>query len=332
VEWRSPFRRRAGSGALAVGVAPPASPSALALVPVAVGVFLFAIMIPRATVPEAVPLPRVDFRAFDRVVAEDRRLAEEARRKPLSDEVREMGSVIREHNTREVHDEDATSMREAHEAIERVLPRVVEPPDDLLRLRAAQLESFLVEVERYEATGIVSDELIALGGNFVHRMEQVGWCKDHKVVLTVPERRAAFKLAWNGIAGVSARARFALTLDETRAIYTLYLAHPHAPESAKQAIDSARRVAKDKKSCDALDAGERLAIEGWRLDKLQRLGALDPEYPLAYARGVSQFRMGKFDTSAQSFEAWLKDHPSGPWTIRARNHLKAALEASTSQF
>jgi hypothetical protein len=221
-------------------------------------------------------------------------------------------------------------MREARENIERILPHVVEPPDDLLRLRAVQLESFLVEVERYEAGGEPSPELVAVGGNFIRRMEQVGWCKDHKVVLTNAERRAAFKQAWNGIVGVGARERFALTLDETRALYTLYLAHPHAPESAKQAIESARRAAKDKAACDALDAGERLASEGWRLEKLQRLGTLDPEYPLAYARGVSQFRMGRFDASAQSFEAWLKDHPEGPWTLRARNHLKAALDASGS--
>jgi hypothetical protein len=40
--------------------------------------------------------------------------------------------------------------------------------------------------------------------------------------------------------------------------------------------------------------------------------------------------MGRFDASAQSFEAWLKDHPEGPWTLRARNHLKAALDASGS--
>ena len=287
-------------------------------------------MVPRATAPDTVPLPHLDVRALDRVVGDDRRMAAEARQKPLPDEVRELGSAMREHNAREVRGDDAASMREARENIERILVRVVEPPDDLLRLRAVQLESFLVEVERYEASGEPSPELLAIGGNFIRRMEQVGWCKNHKVLLSDPERRAAFKLAWNGIVGVTARARFALTLDETRALYTFYLAHPHAPESAKQAIESARRAAKDKAACDALEAGERMAIEGWRLDKLQRLGAIDPEYPLAYARGVSQFRMGKFDASAQSFEAWLKDHPEGPWTLRARNHLKAALEASSS--
>jgi TolA-binding protein len=287
-------------------------------------------MVPRATAPSAVPLPHVDVRALDRVVETDRRLADEARRTPLPAEVRDLGSAMRELIAREVRGDDAASMREARENIERILPHVVEPPDDLLRLRAVQLESFLVEVERYEAGGEPSPELVAVGGNFIRRMEQVGWCKDHKVVLTNAERRAAFKQAWNGIVGVGARERFALTLDETRALYTLYLAHSHAPESAKQAIESARRAAKDKAACDALDAGERLASEGWRLEKLQRLGTLDPEYPLAYARGVSQFRMGRFDAAAQSFEAWLKDHPEGPWTLRARNHLKAALDASGS--
>ena len=36
---------------------------------------------------------------------------------------------------------------------------------------------------------------------------------------------------------------------------------------------------------------------------------------------------GRYDASAEAFRAWLDKHPDGPYSLRARNHLKAALAA-----
>ena len=41
--------------------------------------------------------------------------------------------------------------------------------------------------------------------------------------------------------------------------------------------------------------------------------------------GVARYRHRDYEASVQSFREWLMQHPDGPWTIRARNHLRAAL-------
>ena len=161
-------------------------------------------------------------------------------------------------------------------------------------LRAVQIETFLSEVKAFERSGQVSDELVAVAGPFVERMRAVGWCRGNRVLLDENERRVAYKVAWNGIIGVDRRPDCALSLDETRVLYGLYLRLPHAPESQIRALDVARNGARDVAACEALSAGEHLAAESWRLNQIGRLAPLDPTYPAAYAKGIAQFRMRKF--------------------------------------
>src|SRR5262249_27772124 len=156
--------------------------------------------------------------------------AERARHTPLPSDVRELGSSIRELNRREARAEDAPSFTIARNAIDRAVPRVLveHGPEALLNLRAAQLDAFLDAVHRYETGGpkaAQSDELAELAGSFITRMTDVGWCDaaTHRCVLDDDERRVAFKLTWNGVAGVSERNEFRPTLDETRVLYAFYL-------------------------------------------------------------------------------------------------------------
>ncbi|MEZ4310178.1 MAG: hypothetical protein R3F14_19220 [Polyangiaceae bacterium] len=72
---------------------------------------------------------------------------------------------------------------------------------------------------------------------------------------------------------------------------------------------------------------DAVADDQKRIEKIRELGALDPSYPAAFAEGVVLFRLGRFELAAQAFERHLAAHPDGPWTLRARNHLKASLEA-----
>ncbi len=298
-----------------------------------VAVFLGVLSLPRATPPQDIPLPEVDGRELARTEQQDHRLAELARTQLLAPEVRELGSAIREFNLREARDAEGVAMNDARITLTRMLgPAIAGGVDPLLRLRAVQLEAFLVEVRSYEATGVASKELDALGGTFVRRMTQVGWVQDHKVLLTEAERRVAFKMAWNGVAGVTSRPELAVSLDETRTLYSFFLSHPHASESAKARVDGARRAAKDPATCEALEAGENLAADAWRLDKINKLGAIDPTYPLAFAQGVAQYRLGHYEESVDAFEAWIKAHPDGALVLRARNHLRAALEAEHSSI
>jgi len=293
-----------------------------------VGLATGALLLPRPAAPEAVPLPEVDERALDRAREGDRRAAADARRSPLEDDVRALGSAIREFNVREARGEDEARLREARAALQAIVPDVVARRGlgALARLRAVQLEAFLEEVRRFERTGEESDELRALAGPFVPRMTHVGWCQGHAIALDDDARRVAYKLTWNGLVG--SPADLAPTLDEMRVLFTFYLMHPHPSEASKQALAAARAAAKDPAALASIDAGEELAREAWRLERIERLGALDPAYPLSFARGVAQFRLGQHEAAAQSFRAWIDHHPDGPWALRAKNHLLAAMRAA----
>ena len=115
-------------------------------------------------------------------------------------------------------------------------------------------------------------------------------------------------------------------MDETRALYMFYLGHPHVGERDRQAIGLARKSAKTEAACQAIRERELRALETWRLDKVDRLGKIDAAYPLAYARGVTHYRMGLGEAARRDFSYWLDTHPDGPWTLRAQNQLEGAAE------
>jgi hypothetical protein len=302
-------------------------------VPLVVGLVFGALALPHAADPEDVPLPQADARALAHVIETDRALAAKARHDLLPPDVRELGSAIREFNTRQAHDETEARLADARRAIDLALPGAVDTnnPESLVALRAAQVEAFLAETHAFEATGKESDELSALAGPFVREMRAAGWCREHTILMPDEARRTAYKLTWNALLGLGGRRELAPTLDELRMLYRFYLEHPHAPEGARARIDAARGGARTAASCASLDAGEQMAAESWRLDKIKRLGAFDPAYPTDFAIGVSLFRHGSFGASAEAFRDWLRVHPDGPYALRAKNHLRAALLAAGLQ-
>ncbi len=303
---------------------------ALALIPVIVALLIGALMMPRSAAPEAIPVPMVDVREIARIERRDHELAEHARREQLPGEVRALGSAIRDFNTRQAQDADELALTEARTVLNKVRgPALAVGIDKLLELRALQAETFLEEVRRFEATGKESEELQALGGAFVRRMRSTGWCDaNNTIVLDETQRRIAFKATWNAMVGLEAQPELSPTLDETRALYTLYIQHPHAPEPVRAQLASARRNAPDERTCNEIAGREAAAAEGWRLEKIRKLGPIDSSYPLAYALGVANFRRGQYPAAAESFRTWLNQHPNGPWSLRARNYLKASVEAA----
>jgi hypothetical protein len=307
---------------------------ALALIPLSVAVVLAALMLPRSAVPSLLPVPELDQRAIEREVRADRERAERSRAKLLPAEVRSLGAAVRHFNTREADNERDVELTDARAEIDRarllLIGRGLE--EEVIALRAVQLDGFLVEVERFERTGEISPELKALGGTFVARMRRVGWCEGHHLVLTDLERRAAFKATWNKLVDLDKDSIFALSNQETRALYTLYFTHPHASEAQRAALALARAQARDKETCARIDDGEHAATEAWLLPKLGEYGTLDPEYPLAFARGVVLYQRHQYADAARSFTQWLDAHPDGPWTLRARNHLRASMAAEENSF
>ena len=306
----------------------------LALVPLGVALAFGPLVLPRSAPPDTLPLPVVDASAFEARAAADRAMADRVRAEALPDDVRALGSAIREFHALEAHDAPGSELQTARVKVDETLQAAGAKGgiDALVRLRASQLEGFLAEVHAFETTGKESDELGALGGSFVRRMRREGWVRDHAVLLGEGERRVVFKLMWNAFLGLEGRAELTPTLDEMRVLYRFYLRHPHASDAKRDAVAAARRGAIEKKQCDAIELGERLAIEEWRLERVNKLAAIDPTYPGAYARGVIQYRRGNYAAAADAFRDWLRDHPSGPWSKRAEGHLRAALAMDASDL
>lgn len=304
--------------------------SPLALIPVGVALALGPLMLPRAVAPTTLPVPMTDTRAFDARVTEDQRRARRAELERLPDDARLVGQAIRDLNVAAVNEDKTTDWEKLRRGLDMALATVRATPNGnsvLLDLRAVQLEHFLAAVRDFERTGQTSKELDELGGPFVKRLRLAGWLDDHTVLMAEPERRVAFKLAWNALTLLENLPDFDPSLDEMRVLYTFYLQNPHAADPVRAQIDAHRRAAKTKKECDALDAGERLAAEAWRLEKIDKLAKIDPIYPAEYARGVELFRLARYADSARAFERWLDAHPNGAFTLRARGHLRAAIRA-----
>jgi hypothetical protein len=296
-------------------------------VPVLVALLLGPLLLPRPVAPSDVPLPRVDERAVEDAERLDRERAARARL-GLPDDVRQLGQDLRDLNVYAARGAAAREPDVVRRELDRLLP-LVEATLGIERvreLRAYQTQRFLEEVRAYARTGVVSAELEELGGTFVPRMEAAGWIVGKRCLMDDRELRVAYHLAWLATLGVESAPALEPSLDEQRVLYAFYLRHPHPSEASRTALDAARRAARTPADCAALDAGERLAAEAWRLERVDRLGRLDPEYPHAFARGVVLFRLARYEDSARAFQAWLDAHPDGPLAIRARNHLRAALD------
>jgi hypothetical protein len=306
----------------------------LALVPLILAVLLGALMLPRRAHPDVVPLPPVDDRELTRIIAVDHGRAETARRQTLSGSVRELGSKIRDFHLAEVEADEPLRPNLARTAIDRTLPRALESGgvEEVLRLRALQLEEFLAEVQRFEAKGVASKELDAVGGTYIRTMTTAGWAAGRRVFMNDAERRSAFKVTWNKLVGVEGRHEFSLLPDENRVLYGFYFRHPHAPESKRDALRTRWLAANDRAACDRIADEERVAENGWLLQKLKEYASTDPSYPLTYARGVALFQRHEYVAAAQAFQDWLDEHPNGPWTLRARNHREAALAEAPKAF
>jgi hypothetical protein len=301
----------------------------LALVPLGVAVVLGVLLLPRRAAPESVPLPVADAHELVRVAAADHDRAELARRQPLPGPVRALGSALRDFHTLEARgDADNRALYDARRPVDAaLLDALAGGLEPLLALRAVELEGFLDEMRRFEATGEQSAELQALAGGFVRSLTAEGWCEGHAVAPDEDALRTMFKQMWNAFLGLEGKPEMAPTLDEQRAVYAFYLSHPHPPKPMRDGLDAARRGAKDAVACLAIAEAERGAIESWRLERIGRIGAIDPAYPTEYARGVASYRRADFGASSRAFRAWLRDHPDGPLALRAQNYLRAAANA-----
>lgn len=284
-----------------------------------------------------VPLPVADPQALVRSAAADGELARRASGEPLPAAIRALGSAIRDFHTLEASNAGSSFLYESRRNVDAALADAFRagaaagPWGELAELRAVQLEGFLTEIERFEATGEPSPELEALAGGFLRSLAAEGWMQGRELAPDRDALRTMFKLMWTSFLHLGDRPELDPTLDEQRALYAFYLSHAHPGRSAREAISAARRGARDARSCAAIDASERAAVESWRLEQVVKLAALDRSYPGDYARGVASYRKGDFRGSAKAFRAWLMEHPDGPLALRTQSYLRSAIAAESAE-
>jgi hypothetical protein len=270
--------------------------------------------VPRAVAPEALPEPRIDFAELSKTLTADHQRVTTAAQTPLDVDVRAVGSQLRHYNLT-ARTGDARALFDARTkllaSVGKALPRGNQP---LLSLRAVQTQLFVDAVHAWSRTGEVSDDLIGLGGDFLATVRRSGWCREgsRELLASDAELRVLFKTRWSDLTGLDA-AVFSLSLDEDRLRYRFLLRHPLArhdevawPHSDPAVINTRNNRA--------------------RLKLVDRLERLDPSYPGELARGVLSFWLGQPERAAEHFRHHLERQPDGPYTLRAQNYLKAALD------
>jgi hypothetical protein len=273
------------------------------------------VVVPTSAPPDGLPLPRVTPREGEAARQRARADAVRAEQEPLPFAVRLLGARVRRYGAAErARDEQALS-RATQELAASATEAFKADPNAVVLLRAYQRERFLAAMESWLSSGHESTDLVELGGGVTQLMIANGWVS---VEASPGHRTAVRRLSLDDLA---LRSLFDLRFSslvgdhpvlfpdpvEERALYAFLLAHP--PERPR-----------------SVPEGVPLWGDAYVLAKLEEVPRVDPSYPLDYARGVVLYRMGRYESAARSFSAYVESHESGPYTLRAINHLKASLE------
>lgn len=285
------------------------------LVAVALAGITALLAVPRSVEPTELPRPIADPRELRHIEATDDAAARSISRSPLDPDVRALGSLLRAMGRADAARDEAMLAQLRTRISAAVLVAKTQGNEQLLALRAYQMQAFLREVRHFVIVGESSPELEELGGSFPEALRRYGWCEGpFPCVMHMGEHalRVMFKRRWNEIAGLT-EGPFAPTVDELREFYDFLLHHPP--------LQNQRLPTTPQPTFDG----------SYLLRKVDELAAIDPTYPRIFARGVIQYRAGDFRRASQSFSTHIDASPDGPWTLRAQNHLRAALERSTAE-
>lgn len=276
--------------------------------------------VPRAVVPRDMPVPVPDatelrkIREVEQTRAQKLVRATEAERVARFDQ-RAVGDLIRQFGEADLAHDQArlATLRTEIAASVRRLRATEEGTEQLLELRSYQLGVFLTDLHAWEKTGKESDDMRAYAGDFVALLTKSGWLRlPRRIIPDDTVRAALFKRRFMDVTGLR-EPRFALTLDEHRALYAFLLSHPPPGGDPSGGAEGS--------SAEARERGKW----GWLFRKSEEIGAVDPTYPADLARGIALLHLGETRGSVAALQKHLAEHPDGPYTLRARNHLAAAL-------
>lgn len=267
----------------------------------------FAVLLPRPTYPQILPMPKVELgelRERERTeLARARKVAGGA----LSWETRAIGEQVRRIGkaTAEGAPPDPKQLALLRDDVRTELRRKG-GEEALLHLRALQAQLFLDAVSDFESTGQPSPELLSLGGPFFSLAKGAWVDEKGQMLLQKDELRLSFRIYWSRLTGLGAVPPFSPTLSEYRRYYRTNLLSPPAPSS---------------------DGMNQLLAQ---LAMARALGRVDPAYPAKLAEGMLQIRLGQYKEAELSLQAFVNTHPKGPWAQIAKNHFLFAIKEAQS--
>ena len=328
--------KRSATRPAASSPASPSAPAARGLArhlegwqPGALAVFLALagalVVIPREVEPVELPEPSVDMRALRAVDHLELERAHSVSSRPLDADVRALGSALRLYGRADA-DADADELAAARDQVVTTFRRAMAVgQDEVLRLRAVQLEQFVSAVRQWELTGVESEALSELAGPFLAAVRRSGWIVEahgrRRLELDEAALRVLFKKRWNDVTGAGSPP-FDLSLDEQRAFLRFLLRHPVEPMLLPLSAKPTQRELDERR------AVTREQVAQYRLKKIDELAALDATFPAKLAKGVVEYQRGRFLLAVEAFRAHLEKAPDGPYTLRANNYLRAALDAA----
>lgn len=283
----------------------------LGLLTVGIVLTFSLLVLPRASRPLTLPLPRVDRAEAHRRDASERELSNRTEATGLPFELRAVGEAIRHfgHSVNQGLDtgHDLDDLRER-------MKEVVAKGQSslLLSLRAVQTQYFLRALAQFEREQKANAELEELGGDFLLHARHNGWIADDGRFLgDESTRRVLFQLHWAELIGKRGTFPFAPTLNGWRLYYRFLLLHP------------------EREGLNVVDAESGADVA--RVRVVNALSRKDPEYPAFFARGYLFDRLGDRQASATAYRAHLGQHEAGPYALLARNYLIHTLQAGDSE-
>ncbi|HYP78254.1 MAG TPA: hypothetical protein VER12_19910 [Polyangiaceae bacterium] len=267
--------------------------------------------LPRASLPNTLPLPRIDRAEAQRAAVREREQARRAEATGLPFELRAVGESIR-HFGRS-RSEGIDPSHDLDDLRERMKAVVGSGQSSLLlSLRAVQTEYFLRALSQFEREGTPNSELAELGGDFLRHAQHNKWfTNDGRFLGDEPTRRVLFHLHWADLIGKRGTFPFAPTLNDWRLYYRFLLQYPEREFTPVADVESA-------------DSAARVRV-------VNALSRKDPDYPLFFAQGYLFARLGDRDAAAAAYRAHLGQHESGRYALLARNYLIHTLQGAGAE-
>ncbi|MCC6645001.1 MAG: hypothetical protein IT374_05440 [Polyangiaceae bacterium] len=288
---RRPWHEGWQAGVIAVSVA-------------AVGLALGA---PRAVPPVDLPVPVPRQANLDATLAQHlrrgaRMAARSAEARVQRFDQRRVGEAVRAFGVADLaRDQEALfgAKRELLAAVQALRERP-DGDEQLRELLGYQLSVFLRELGAWRATGQASPELGELAGSITQTITESGWlAPGRRLVPDVHVQAALFQKRFAEL--TSAREVVGLNQDQHRALIAFLIAHPPRLDNP-------------------------VALASYRARRVEEAAQVDDAYPAELARAMVRQQAGDASGAIEAYRKHFELHPDGPWTLRARNHLKA-LEA-----